>query len=63
MSSDSSYFAMRADEERRLAMASADPKVRRIHLEMAARYAVAAGSDPVTSNEAPLHPERERRTA
>ena len=58
MSPHSSYFAARADEERRLAMASADPKVRRIHLEMAARYAVAAGPNPIPDGEVPLQPER-----
>lgn len=47
MSLERSYFATRATEERRLAMASADPKVRRIHLEMAAKYAVLAGANPV----------------
>ena len=63
MTSDSSYFARRADEERRLAMASPDPKVRRIHLEMAARYAVAAGPDALLEDEVPLQAEQERRTA
>jgi hypothetical protein len=32
------YYAARAVEERRLAMASGDPAVRAIHLEMAERY-------------------------
>lgn len=36
------YYAARSVEERRLAMASADPKVRAIHLELAERYAVLA---------------------
>lgn len=53
MSLEHSYFANRATEERRLAMASADPKVRRIHLEMAAKYAVLAGANPVL-DEVPL---------
>ena len=43
MSNDQSYLAARAGEERRLAMAAANPNVRRIHLEMAARYAALAG--------------------
>jgi len=46
MSSDPPYYATRATEERKLAMTSADPKVRRIHLEMAARYTILAGMDP-----------------
>ena len=37
-SRDSDYYAARAIEERRLAMASADQKVRAIHLEMAEKY-------------------------
>jgi len=32
------YFTARANEERRLAMASKDPYVRAVHLEMAERY-------------------------
>jgi hypothetical protein len=43
MSNDQSYFAERANEERRLAMTSVDPNVRRVHLEMAAQYALKAG--------------------
>lgn len=46
-----SYYAARATEARRLAMASADPKVRRIHLEMAARYAILAGANPAQADE------------
>lgn len=42
-SDDPSYYAARAVEERRLAMAAADPKVRRVHLELAAKYAEFAG--------------------
>ena len=42
-------------------MASADPRVRRIHLEMAARYAVAAGPNVILDNETPT--EVGRRTA
>jgi hypothetical protein len=38
-SPNSDYHAARAVEERRLAMAAKDPKVRAIHLEMADRYA------------------------
>ena len=38
MSDNKQYFAARAIEERRLAMASGDHKVRAVHLEMAARY-------------------------
>ena len=54
----SSYFAMRANEERRIAMASVDPRVRRVHLEMAARYAVAAGADVTLDSEDGLQEER-----
>ena len=46
MSEDLSYYVARAIEERRLAMASNDPNVRAIHLEMAAKYAALAGSNP-----------------
>jgi hypothetical protein len=38
MSHDRYYCAARAAEERNLANASANPKVRKIHLEMVARY-------------------------
>ena len=61
MSPDPSYYAARATEERRLAMASTDSKVRRIHLEMAAKYASLAGADAVPTSEIP--PETEQRTA
>jgi hypothetical protein len=60
MSHDPCYYAARATKERRLAMGCADPKVRRIHLEMAAKYAVLAGADALI-NEMP--PESEQRTA
>lgn len=46
MSSDQSYFAARATQERRLAMAATDPTVRRVHLELAAEYALRAGANP-----------------
>ena len=42
MPDDPSYYAERAAEERRLAMASSDLKVRGIHLEMAGKYAARA---------------------
>ena len=46
LSRHSDYFAARAIDERRMAMASADPHVRAIHLEMAERYdAFARGED------------------
>ena len=60
MSNDPSYYAARATEERRLAMAATDAKVRRIHLEMAVNYAALAGADATPMDESP--PE-ERRTA
>ena len=47
------YFAARAVEERRLAMAAADPKVRSIHLEMASKYAaLAAGEESAPATQA-----------
>lgn len=43
------YFAARALEERRLAMASADQNVRAIHLELAEKYEqLAAGEAALT---------------
>ena len=41
----SEYFAARAIEERRMAMAAKNPHARAIHLEMAERYAEAAKAD------------------
>lgn len=41
----SDYFAARAAEERRMAMAAADSNVRAVHLEMAQRYDEAAKGD------------------
>ena len=61
MSPNASYFARRANEERRLAMASPDSKVRRIHLEMAARYAVAAGPEATLDDNGPV--QQQRRSA
>ena len=49
LSRNPDYYAARAVEERRLAMASKDPKVRQIHLELADKYAEMAksgGRDP-----------------
>ena len=43
MSDDRSYYAERANQERRFAMAAADQNTRRIHLEMASKYAALAG--------------------
>jgi hypothetical protein len=61
MSPDSSYYTARAAEERRLAMATEDSKVRRIHLELAAKYAALVGTNATPAAEAP--PEAEQRTA
>ncbi len=61
MSQDHSYFAARAIEERRLAMASSNPSVRRAHLEMAAEYARRAGANPDKAVEPT--PINEQRTA
>ena len=45
MSDNASYYAERAAEERRLAMASKDLKVRGIHLDMAGKYDGLAGAN------------------
>jgi hypothetical protein len=52
VSQDSSYYAARAIEERRLAMASTDAKVRAIHLEMASKYEALAGANVVSIEQA-----------
>jgi hypothetical protein len=52
MSQDPSYYVARAIEERRLAMAATDPVVRRIHLELAAEYALRAGTNDDASEQA-----------
>lgn len=49
------YYAARAVDERRLAMASVDAKARAIHLEMAARYA------DLSNNDGPVEPAEEQR--
>ena len=56
--SDPSYYAMRAGEERRLAMASADSNVRGIHLEMAARYDALANSNADLATEVDAEPDQ-----
>jgi hypothetical protein len=58
MSDDPSYYATRASEERRLAMASADQNVRRIHLEMAAKYDSLASPNAIVATEVPAEPEQ-----
>jgi len=50
MSQDQSYYAARAIQERRLAMAASDPAVRRIHLELAAQYALRAGTNVMSED-------------
>ena len=54
------YYATRAAEERRLAMASADLNARRIHLEMAARYDALVGAKAAIVSEATSEPEQHR---
>lgn len=54
MSSDLTYYATRANEERRVAMASSNPNVRRVHLEMAEKYAALADSDAIPNSEVTL---------
>jgi hypothetical protein len=53
MSNDHSYFAERAIEERRLAIAATDANVRRDHLEMAAQYASQAAGTDIPTEEGP----------
>jgi hypothetical protein len=57
MSIDRPYCAARASEERRLAIASAHPNVRKVHLEMATRYAAIGGLDVFDTDEAQPEPE------
>jgi hypothetical protein len=45
MESKSEYLARRAREELEAADRASDPKVREIHVELAARYRNAAGGD------------------
>lgn len=59
MSDDLSYFAMRATEERRLAMASPHANARKSHLEMAARYSALVGKGLARGT----HTEAEQKTA
>lgn len=61
MSDDFSYYAARAAAERRLAMASANAKVRAIHLAMAAEYAARAGASSEHIDE--MAPDPYQRTA
>ena len=46
------------EEERRLAMASADQNVRRIHQEMAARYDSLASPNAILATEVAAEPEQ-----
>ena len=59
LSPHSEYFAARAVEERRMAMAAKNPHTRAIHLEMAERYADAAKASEV----APVQLEEDPRRA
>ena len=59
MSQDLPYYLARAVEERRLAMAATDPVVRRIHLELAAEYALRAETNDASEQTQ----EGEQRTA
>jgi hypothetical protein len=61
MSQDQSYFFMRANEERRLAATASNPIVRRVHLELAAEYALRAGKLAATPSEQKSKPNQ--RTA
>ncbi len=51
---NTTYYVARANEERRLAMASPNPKVRAVHLEMAVRYGVLMDADPERVSEIEL---------
>lgn len=54
------YYAARAVEERRLAMAAKNPDVRAIHLQMAKKYAeLALHGEPA----GPQQPDDEQQTA
>ena len=55
---DRFYYAARAGEERQLAMASPHPNVRRIHLEMAARYDALVGAKATLASEVAAEPEQ-----
>lgn len=58
MSLDPTYYIARAIEERHLAMACEDDQVRRLHLELAAEYALKAGAQFTSGNSEPhLGPE------
>lgn len=59
MLNDPSYYTARAAEERRLAMASDSSNIRRIHLDMAARYDALAGPKIIDS----VPTEARKRTA
>ena len=61
MATDGPYCAARTAEERRLANASAHGNVRRVHCEMATRYADAADVGALVIDE--LRPETELLTA
>jgi hypothetical protein len=61
MSQDLDYFAMRAAEERQRALSAADPKARRVHLVLAAKYAMLAGPEASLSGDDEL--EMQRRSA
>ena len=53
MSNDHSYFAERAIEERRLAVAATDANARRVHLELAAQYTMRSGGTDFPLDEGP----------
>ena len=50
MSNDRSYYAERANQERRRAIATKDADARRIHLDLAAKYATLAGPDIIVAD-------------
>lgn len=59
MSNDATYFAARSTEERQRAMAAGDPRVRRVHLELAAKYALLAGAEgAAAANDRPEEAQR-----
>lgn len=49
-SNDQSYFAARAEQERRLARQAADAKIAALHSELASRYAELAGEPAQVRN-------------
>jgi hypothetical protein len=52
LNDNATYYAARAIEARRLAMAAKDPHARAVHVEMAEKYAQLAGEGEAASAQA-----------